>query len=209
MPREAAGTGVRQSRPVARTAHPKTKVPRATYLASPTALPMAPKPAYDLNKHMRQRAGPAGRVDGRPARLCGRSRPSCRHSRMEAVGGATRHGLPCRAAPPASSPRGVLVEKASQAGFHVKIDSIEHAELHPWHLRQHGQARDLGVSRAHAQHARAHLSRIAGAAVTPGTSNETICSFAAQTAASWRISLAGAVVCAERRQQPIFSASSA
>ena len=80
------------SGPVARTARPKTKVPRATYLASPTALPMAPKPAYDLNKHMCQRAGPAGRVDGRPARLCGRSRPSCRHSRMEAVGDATRLG---------------------------------------------------------------------------------------------------------------------
>ena len=31
-------------------------------------------------------------VDGRPARLCGRSRPSCRHNRMEAVGDATRLG---------------------------------------------------------------------------------------------------------------------
>ncbi len=68
------------------------KLSRATYLGSPTTLPMAPKPAHDLTKHMCQRAGPAGRVDGRPARLCGRSRPSCRHSRMEAVGGATRLG---------------------------------------------------------------------------------------------------------------------
>ena len=61
--------------------------------------------------------------------LRGRSRPSCRHSRMEAVGGATRHGLPCRAAPPASSPRAVLVEDASLAAFHVKAGSIERAGL--------------------------------------------------------------------------------
>ena len=80
------------------------KVPRATYLGSPITLPMAPRPAHDLTKHMCQRAGPAGRVGGRPARLRGRSGPSCRHSRTEAVGGAARHGLPCRAAPPASSP---------------------------------------------------------------------------------------------------------
>ena len=46
---------------------------------------------------------------------------------MEAVGGATRHGLPCRAAPPASSPRAVLMENASLAAFHVKAGSIERA----------------------------------------------------------------------------------
>ena len=100
------------------------------------------------------------------------------------------------------------MEKASQAGFHVKIDSIEHAELHPWHLRQHGQARDLGVSRAHAQNARMYLSRIAGAAVMPGTSSETIGGFAANAAASCCVPLAGARVCAERslQVQPLFSA---
>ena len=62
-------------------------------------------------------------MSGRPVRLRGRSGPSCRHSRTEAVGGATRLGLPSRAAPPASSPRVVLVEKASQAAFHVKMDT--------------------------------------------------------------------------------------
>ena len=128
---DATGSpGRLSSRPVVHIAHPDPKVPRATYLGCPTSLPMAPKPAHDLTKHMCQRAGPAGRVDGRPARLCGRSRPSCRHSRMEAVGGATRHGLPCRAAPPASSPRAVLMENASLAAFHVKAGSIERAGLH-------------------------------------------------------------------------------
>ena len=53
---------------------------------------MAPTPANDLTEHMCQRAGPAARVDGHLARLRGRSRPSCRHSRMEAVGDATRLG---------------------------------------------------------------------------------------------------------------------
>ena len=101
----------------------------------------------------------------------------------------------------------MLVEKASKAAFHVKIELIEHAGLHPCHLRQDGQAGDLGMSNAHAQHARTQLSRIAGAAVTPGTSANTIGSFAANAAASWRKPLAGAVVCAERRRQPLFSAS--
>ena len=170
---------------------------------------MAPKPAHDLTKCMCQRAGPAGRVGGRPARLRGRSRPSCRHSRTEAVGGATRHGLPCRAAPPASSPRGVLVETARQAAFHVKIELIEHADLHPCHLRQDGQARDLGMSNAHAQHARTQLSRIAGVATIPGTSAETIGGFAANAAACCCAPLAGAVVCAERMLQPLFRSLSA
>ena len=76
-------------------------------------------------------------------------------------------------------------------------------------LPQHVQAWDLGMSTVHAQHARAHLSRIAGAAAVPGTSTETICSFAAIAAASWRMPLAGAVVCAERSRQPLFSALSA
>ena len=168
---------------------------------------MAPKPAHDLTKHVCQRAGPAGRVGGRPARLRGRSGPSCRHSRTEAVRGAARLGLPSRAAPPASSPRVLLVEKARQAAFHVKIDSIERAGLHPCHLRQDRQARDLGMSSAHAQQARTHLSRIAGAAAAPGTSAESMGSFAASAAASWRMPLAGAVVCAERRVQPLFRAS--
>ena len=75
---------------VARTAAPDPKVPRATSLGCPTTLPMAPKPAHDLTKHMCQRAGPAGRVGGRQARLRGRSRPSCRDSREEALGDATR-----------------------------------------------------------------------------------------------------------------------
>ena len=49
---------------------------------------------------------------------------------LEAARGATRLGLPSRAAPPASSPRAVLMENASQAALHVKIDSIERAGLH-------------------------------------------------------------------------------
>ena len=114
--------------------------------------------------------------------------------------------LPSRDAPPVSSPRPGLVKNASRAAFHVKVDLIERAGLHLVHLWQHGQARDVGMSRQHAQHARTHLSRIAGAAAVPGTSAEAICSFAAHTAASWRISLAGAVFCAERRTLPFFSA---
>ena len=39
-------------------------------------------------------------------------------------------GLPSRAAPPASSPRAVLMEDASLAAFHVKIELIERAGLH-------------------------------------------------------------------------------
>ena len=78
--------------PVAHIAGRKAKVPRATYLGCPTALPMAPTPANDLTEHICQRAGPAARVDGHSARLRGRSGPSCRHSRMEAVGDATRLG---------------------------------------------------------------------------------------------------------------------
>ena len=50
---------------------------------------------------------------------------------------------------------------------------------------------------------------IAGAAVTPGASAESIGSFAAHAAASWRMPLAGAAVCAKRMQQPLFSALSA
>ena len=145
-------------------------------------------------------------MGGRPARLRGRSGPSCRHSRTEAVRGAARLGLPSRAAPPASSPRVMLVEKASKAAFHVKIELIEHADLHPCHLRQDGQARDLGMSNAHAQHARTQLSRIAGVAAIPGTSAETIGGFAANGAACCCAPLAGAVVCAKRRLHPLFSA---
>ena len=71
-----------------------------------------------------------GAMGGRQARLRGRSRRACRHSRAEAARGATRLGLPSRAAPPASSPRVALVEKASQAALHVKMDSIELAGHH-------------------------------------------------------------------------------
>ena len=39
-------------------------------------------------------------------------------------------GLLSRAAPPASSPRAVLMEDASLAAFHVKIELIERAGLH-------------------------------------------------------------------------------